>query len=550
MAQTRFFRFLLLAGVLLAGPAMAQWPSTPTQTFYVCNAPGEQSSVRAHPDGANGSRVYWLDKRGGTAVGTAIYGQHLNAAGTPQWPANGRLLHQTRGKVILGMRVVPWQNGVLVAWVQGLSSGDSLFCQYYSAAGAPQWPRPTLIAAVSRMQSIIYVTATGLNVLPNDSGATITHSLIQTGGATLFSYNRVGFTGRRRWPLNTFRPSINGASIFSTLSDGGNGFFVVGSTGGLGAVIVAQRFGLKGQTRWAGPVNVSANGAGGRGEGGWPVRVLPDTSLVVTWGRYTPADIVAVKLTRLGAYAWAAPTYRVVCDHPAIQRDAQVQLSGNDLWAIWNDNRPPASNSFQYVQKIDLTTGNRAWSAGGVAVFRLNNYISAPTLTAADNGAVMAFSNVSAGFLAQKIRPDSTLAWPVTGAPINTITSDRPFYGDYAPISQPDGSVQVFWTSFGNASICGAKVYPSGVLGTSVEEAERAAAVAVWPVPATAAVQVRGHDTAVPLILLDGLGRAVRTARVATDGGAFALAGLAPGLYRLRVGLADGRAVLRPVVVE
>ncbi len=548
-------RFLLLpllaAFGLLSPPVRAQFPSTPTQTFYVCNAPGEQKAVRAFADGAGGSHVFWIDERGGTAVGTAIYWQQVGTTGQLRWPANGKLLMQARGKKILALQAVAWQGGTLVAWIQGQSSGDSLFCQAYDAAGAPRWAQPTLVAA-SGTRSIIYVTPTGLNVLPNDSGATITHSLIQTGGATIFSHNRVNFTGRRRWPLNNFFASLNNTTYFSTISDRGNGFFVVGSSGGLGANLVAQRYRLQGQAAWPAPVNVSANGAGGRGEAGWPLRVLPDTSLVVTWGRYTPKDIVAVKLTPNGTYAWASPTYRVVCDQASSQDDPSILLQDNDLWVIWNDNRPPARNTHQYVQKINLATGNRYWSAGGVPVFQLRNYISNPKIVAADNGAVMAFSllNQPDGFRAQKIRPDSTMAWPINGVPVNTTTNDRPFYADFVPVRQPDGSVQVFWTSFGNAAICGAKVYPSGALAPlGLPESATADDFTLWPNPATETVQlqVAGRAAGATVQVLDACGRVVYTAAEAES---IRVAGWAAGVYVVRTTGSDGRALTRRLVVN
>ena len=537
----------LLTVVLLPRPVHAQFPSTPTQTFFVCNAPGEQQAVRAFADGANGSFVYWLDKRGGSAVGTAIYGQHLNAAGAPQWPANGRLAHQARGKNIWALQAVAWRGGTLLAWTQGPfgGGGDSLLCQFYNAAGAPQWTRPTLVAARGA-RSIIYVTETGFNILPNDSGATITHSLIQTGGAKIFSYNRVGFTGQRRWPLNNFFASLNNTSYFNTISDGGNGFFVVGSTGGLGAGLVAQRYRLQGQAVWPAFVGVSSNATGGRGEGDWPIRVLPDTSLVVTWGRDTPKDIVAVKLTRLGAYAWANPTYRFVCDHSARQDDAQVLRQGNDLVVIWNDNRPPANNTHQYAQKLNLTTGTRTWATDGIPVFELPNYISDPKIAAADNGAVMAFSYVTGGFRAQKVLPTGTAAWPANGVAVNTVQNDRPFYADFVTVSQPDGSVQVFWTSFSNASICGAKVYPSGVLGAT-DDAE-AAAFSVYPNPVITELHLSSPTGKAPTFvrLLDAQGRTVREAR-ATDH--LSVADLPAGIYAVRASYA-GRVLTRRVVVR
>lgn len=95
--------------LLLAGPARAQFPTTASQTQFVCNAPGNQFGVEAFADGTGGSYVAWIDKCGGnnTGPGTALHLQHLDAAGAPLLVANGQRLFQTWGKEIWGLKAVP-----------------------------------------------------------------------------------------------------------------------------------------------------------------------------------------------------------------------------------------------------------------------------------------------------------------------------------------------------------------------------------------------------------------------------------------------------------
>src|SRR5436190_1982540 len=95
----RHMRLLLLL-LLLAGRAQAQFATTTSPTKFVCNAPGSQQAVEAFADGAGGSFSVWIDKRNGnnTGSGTAIYAQHLDAAGVPLLPTNGLRLFQTQGR--------------------------------------------------------------------------------------------------------------------------------------------------------------------------------------------------------------------------------------------------------------------------------------------------------------------------------------------------------------------------------------------------------------------------------------------------------------------
>ena len=324
----RFFSPLVLLitclSVLLPQPAAAQFPSTPTQTFYVCNAPGDQRYVQAHPDGANGSYAFWADKRGGTTVGTAIYAQHLDAAGTPQWPANGKPLYQTHGREIWAIKAVPWRGGTLLAWVQGPFGigGDTVYSQFYNAAGVAQWTRPTIVAHRNLPIGIIYVLESGLNVLPNDSGATPSGKgapgrAAVTGGASRFSFNRVSATGQRRWPNLQQQFSLPNSSYYHTLGDGGNGFYVVGGSGGLGSPLDAQHYDLQG-VPWAMGIVLTATGADGRGNAQWRLVRDPAGNLYAVWGSNS-GDLYVTKVTPQGALGWSAPGYRLACTNASRQ---------------------------------------------------------------------------------------------------------------------------------------------------------------------------------------------------------------------------------------
>ena len=77
----------------------------------------------------------------------------------------------------------------------------------------------------------------------------------------------------------------------------------------------------------------------------------------------------------------------------------------------------------------------------------------------------------------------------------------------------------------------------------------RPLALALTPNPATSRVRLSGLPAGRPLKILDGLGRAVRTATLAPDA-SFSVQGLAPGLYLVRALNAQNQAYAGRLVVE
>lgn len=555
----RALPLLLAMLALLAGPARAQFSTTAAQTQFVCNAPGNQFGVQAFADGAGGAYTVWIDKRGGnnSGPGTALYAQHLDAAGTALLPANGLRLFQTRGKEIWGVRAVRWQSGLLVAWVQGAYSigGDTVRCQYYSAAGVPQWAAPTVVA-YRTLPTVTYELEYGLNIFPTTTGATIVNDLTLNGGGDWLTFNQVNFAGALRFANNQIQRALPSANSLLTLGDGGEGFYVVSGYGGLGSPIYAQHYDQNG-AGWANDLNLTATGANGRGGQNWRAVHDPAGNLYAVWGSNS-GDIIAVKVTPTGALGWAAPGYRTLCTNPSYQSVPDALWHNNALWAVWNDDRAGANSQTTYIQQADAA-GTLAWAAAGVLVNSLPAFSPEPKLAASDNGAVMALyiSNYSAGtgLRAQKIRPDASLAFPAGGVALHTAEPDRAASQDLVPVAQPNGSVQAFWASAGaspagtNQDICAGRMQNSGTLLGAAERAARAAGFEVYPNPAAAALTLRlpAGATATNVRLFDAQGRLVRAFADGTR--PLPLRGLAVGLYVVRARL-SGQEVSRRVAVE
>ncbi|MBJ6109840.1 hypothetical protein JAO73_12530 [Hymenobacter sp. BT523] len=551
---------LLLTVVL---PARAQFSTTPAQTQFVCNVPNYQLGVQAFADGAGGSYVVWIDKRNGnnSGLGTGIYAQRLNAAGVPLLPTNGLRLFQAGSRDIFGLRAIPWQSGMLVAWVQGAFGvgGDTVRCQYYSAAGVPQWSTPTVVA-YRTLPTVIYESEQGLNIIPTSTGATITHALALNGGSARFTFNKVGPTGVLSFPNNDRQVQVLPVGIFAsdyyhTVGDGADGFYLVASAGGLSSPIYAQRFTAAGGAAWATYTTISAGGASGRGSD-WQLLTDPANNLYVAWTS-NGGDPLASKVLPSGALGWASPGYVALSTDPAYQTNPHAIWHDNALWMIWEDARGGSGNFDYkcYAQKIDAA-GTLAWAAGGVPVYSLSAGYPRPKLAPSDNGAVMAFYSTdanAANFRAQKILPTGAVAFAAPGLVLHSVADNRPYELDYVPVGQPNGSVQVFWSSPGPAptgrDICAGRIQSSGSLLSSTERLAAALGVEAYPNPATTELHLRFPAAAKPnsLRLYNGCGDLVR---VFTDAAQpLSVRGLPVGLYVLRATVA-GQPVSQRVAVE
>ena len=546
--------FLLM---LLAGPVRAQFSTTTSPTKFVCNAPGNQFGVQAFADGAGGSFSVWIDKRNGnnTGLGTGIYAQHLDAAGVSLLPANGLRLFQTGSREVFWMRAIPWNSGMLVAWVQGAFGvgGDTLRCQYYNTAGVPQWAQPTVVCT-KVAGGIIYVGVNGLNIIPTSTGAaTITFDTSILYYGDNFAFNQVSSTGALRWQLNSQNSIIPNATYFHTTGDGSDGFYLVGSTGGLSTAIVAQHFTAAGTAAWTTQTIISAAGPSGRGSD-WQLLTDPANNLYVAWTS-NGGDPLVSKVLPSGALGWAAPGYVALSTDSAFQTNPNAIWHDNALWMIWEDARG-GTGSFDYkcyAQKIDAA-GTLAWTANGVPVYALSAGAPRPKLAPSDNGSVMAFYSTdtnAANFRAQKILPTGALAFAAPGVILHSVADNRPYELDYIPVGQPNGSVQVYWASPGAAptgqDICAGRIQNSGTL-LSTERTAEALGFAVYPNPATNELKLQFSKGAQPvgLRLFDAQGRLVRTFAGAA---ALSVRGLPVGLYVLRATVA-GQEVSQRVAVE
>ena len=119
----------LLALATAPRPAAAAWPHEPFNgNVAVCTAVINQTAPASVSDGAGGTIVTWNDSRSGTSYD--IYAQRINAAGVPQWAADGVALSTAAGD-----QAYP----TILADGAGGAGGANIYAQRIDAGGAAQW---------------------------------------------------------------------------------------------------------------------------------------------------------------------------------------------------------------------------------------------------------------------------------------------------------------------------------------------------------------------------------------------------------------------------
>jgi hypothetical protein len=104
----------------------------------LCTAANNQLSSAIVSDGAGGAIVTWYDLRNGTNYD--IYAQRVTTAGVPQWTVDGVAVCTAANNQLYPTIVSDGAGGAIVTWqdTRGGVSSD-IYAQRMNAAGVPQW---------------------------------------------------------------------------------------------------------------------------------------------------------------------------------------------------------------------------------------------------------------------------------------------------------------------------------------------------------------------------------------------------------------------------
>jgi len=131
-----------------------QWTSN---GVALCTAVDNQGVIAITSDGAGGAIVNWEDRRAGTGI-RDIYAQRANAAGAPQWTANGVAICIAGGDQYLGTMISDGGGGAIVTWRDQRGVDIDVYAQRIERIGQLGNPEPV---------------SAGVRDVPNDQGGKV-----------------------------------------------------------------------------------------------------------------------------------------------------------------------------------------------------------------------------------------------------------------------------------------------------------------------------------------------------------------------------------------
>lgn len=450
---------ILLFILFIPAISFAQWTANPGLPLRVCPTNSNQFGPWIYPDGAEGQILFWTDYRGGgSANNMKLFAQHLDATGNRLLPDSGKLIvdHPTKKTDFTISRDASGN-----FWIgYGLTTNsriDSIVIQRINGTTLnPIWTSPKKVAATNSSNfNVLYLEA--LRILPQGDSAYLQYNVTWMGGSTGKFVNRVSASGQVRFGNGK---TFNGAGqnygpCSSILNEDGTFILIQRNGNGLGTGVTAWKFDKNLNLNW-GPKSLTTGTAGL----GYAFEVLPDgaNGFVMAYIR-SGNDLMATRMDSSGNFVWT-PNHKPICDFSSSQDTPDLLKVGNHFYCTWIDSRPPASNSDVFLQKIDMQ-GERLWNPHGRRVFRLNSYIPTPKIIADDSSNIIVTSlQNSTGFVAQKVRPDSSFAWPGYGMLICNNSSYYPFYGSYSLSLGVGGKAFVGWK---NGDQNSGKIYVAGL---------------------------------------------------------------------------------------
>ncbi len=105
--------------------------------IVIANATGTQSNPKIEPDGTGGAYICWQDKRSGNFD---VYAQRVGNNGAIQWTANGvSVCNNVGSQSAIDMTAKGGIDGAIISWKDDRSGAGDIYARRIDAAGVPQW---------------------------------------------------------------------------------------------------------------------------------------------------------------------------------------------------------------------------------------------------------------------------------------------------------------------------------------------------------------------------------------------------------------------------
>jgi len=547
--------FVTIVVATFASTAYAQWQ---TNGVPLCTTGGQRYYPVSVSDGSGGAIVIWVDNRYNN---WDIYAQRVNAAGVPQWMADGVAIGT--GPSVFESYIRPaitpdGSGGAIVTWSSFYNNGElTIRAQRVDASGALQWMPDGVFIGVE----LWYLTSSVI-VSDNAGGAIITWSDSQSGNH-MFA-QRVNAAGVPQGTPGGVALATGAGQQLSPgiVSDNSGGAIVTwtDTRSGTDHDIYAQRVNASGVPQWAADgvalcttaneqynPKIASDGAGGA---------------IVTWYDYDIFDIYAQRVNASGVAQWTVDGV-ALCNAAGVQ-GAPVIVSDGSGGAIvtWHDARNASSEI--YAQRVDAV-GSPQWIADGVfictAAWEQDHAIA--ILSDDLGGAIVAyFDDPAYNIYAQRVNASGTLQWTANGIALCT-AADVQRYPTIA-LDGLGGAIAT-WVDhrvFYSRDIYAQRVLASGTVPTAVARPTTGPSLIVGeifpnPIAGTAllAIELTAPST-VRIDVFDVAGRRVRamtlrdvvSQRVEFDGRDDKGRSLPSGVYFSRV-TANGSVLTRKMVI-
>ncbi|MBK6345601.1 MAG: T9SS type A sorting domain-containing protein [Bacteroidales bacterium] len=533
--------FLMAAQISLA---YGQWSTDPENPGIVCDAGGLQINPQAFADDDGGVYVFWLDNRLNAPYAHEVYGQHYDANGYALWEEDGRLIlnHSTKINWFNASRI--YNGEIIIGWLTSEVIGtDSLWVQRLDENGSKIWADDLPVANAGMLPDYI-LGMYGYYIIHDNSGYCISIGTVYFGGS---SGNRISrftsdgiLTGRYNGEPEGTQYNF-GSSGLQSAFDASDNVYIYYSTGnGSGAELMCLKVNTAGDTLW-GPVAVLE---GTQGLAYQFSGISDDEGITFVWQGYGDGgdgtNLYARRLNADGSRAWNETTMPV-CVADGTQGNFFWKRSGDNYYITWADARPGTDPGFYdiFARKFDAN-GAVYWTENGVPVASLNTYLPYPEFDFSDdNGMIICHQSTAAGFVAQKVNDDGTIAWDEDGNMICT-SINAPFYAEHVEV-RSGGKVISAWAkanpSGGSDNIFITRVDDAGTVGIKELKENQ---IHIYPNPATDEITLvlPGTMDNAELNLYDFSGKELRNFLLTSIPGnslRISTNGLSSGTYLLRI---------------
>ena len=385
----------------------------------VCGAPHHQFTPWVVSDGSGGAIITWTDERSGNYIEDDVYAQRVDAAGTPQWTANGVPVTAASGAQYSQKIISDGAGGAIIAWTDE-RAGHDIYAQRLNAAGVAQF--------ASNGQAV----CTAVNdqfkpeLVPDGAGgAIITWSDYRGADADVYA-QRLSAVGAVQWTSDgvVVAAAAHDQSLPKITSIAAGGAIIAWSDRrALDSDIYAQRLNSAGVPQWVANGVAACTNAGDQFMLDISATDAAGADIVWMDRRSDLGDVYVQRITSSGAAAWTLNGV-AVCNAAGVQGDDQIVSTPSATFVTWSDKR--GADYDLYVQKLNIA-GVPQWTANGVAIGTAPNHQVAPLMLPDTAGGVFLQwkDGRSGAYLPYAERVSSA------GEPLAFVVTSP--YDDYAP---------------------------------------------------------------------------------------------------------------------